>query len=64
MHNHVVIEFPRKKIIKNADDKESATEVDLVNEGRNIGSRIDSPVTRVINLRTAKFHPHHSWTES
>jgi hypothetical protein len=55
MDNHVVIDFP--KIIINADDKESATQVDLVNEGRNISSSIDSPVTRVINLGTAKLPP-------
>jgi predicted aspartyl protease len=57
MDNHVVIDFPKKKIIINADDKESATELDLVNEGRNIGSSIDSPVTRVINLGTAELPP-------
>jgi hypothetical protein len=57
MDNHVVIDFPKKKIIINADDKEIATEVNLVNEGRNIGSSIDSPVIRVINLRTAELSP-------
>jgi hypothetical protein len=57
MDNHVVIDFPKKKIIINADDKESATKVDLENVGRNIGSSIDSPVTRVINLGTAKLPP-------
>jgi hypothetical protein len=46
MDNHVVIDFPKKTIVINADDEESASEVDLVNERRNI----DSPVTRTINL--------------
>jgi len=55
MDNHVVIDFPKKTVIINADDEESATEVDLVNERRNIGSSIDSPVTRVINLGTAEL---------
>jgi hypothetical protein len=57
MDNDVVIDFPKKAIIINADDEESATEVDLVNERRNIGSSIDSPVTRVINLGTAERPP-------
>jgi hypothetical protein len=48
MDNHVT-DFP-KKIIINADDKESATEVDLVNERRHSDHSIDSPVTGVINL--------------
>jgi hypothetical protein len=55
MHNHVVIDFPKKTIVVNADDEESATEVDLVNERRNIDSSIDSPVTRDINLRTVEL---------
>jgi CTP synthase (UTP-ammonia lyase) len=41
---------PRKQVI-NADDEESVTEVDLVNERQNI----DSPVTRAINLGTAEL---------
>jgi hypothetical protein len=53
--NHFVIDFPKTTIIINADDEESATEVDLVNEGRNIGSSIDSPVTIVINLGAAEL---------
>ena len=57
MDNHVVIDFPKKTIVINADDEESATEVDLVNERRNIDSSIDSPVTRTINLGTAEL-PH------
>ena len=32
MDNHVVIDFPMKTIVINADDGESVTEVDLVNE--------------------------------
>jgi len=57
MDNHVVIDFPKKKIIINADDKESATEVDLLNEGRHSDHSIDSPVNRNINLGTAKLPP-------
>jgi hypothetical protein len=57
MDNHVVIDFPKKTIVINADDEESATEVDLVNERRNIDSSIDSPVTRAINLGTAELPP-------
>ena len=55
MDNHV-IDFPKKTTVINADD-ESATEVDLVNERRNIDSSIDSPVTRAINLQTAELPP-------
>jgi hypothetical protein len=40
--NHVVIDVPKKMIIKKADDEERATEVDLVNERRNIDSSTDS----------------------
>jgi len=54
--NHVVIDFP-KTIVINADDEESATKVDLVNERRNINSNTDSPVSRAINLETADFPP-------
>jgi len=57
MDNHVVIDFPTKMIVINADDKDSATEVDLVNERRNIDSNIDSPVTRAIKLGAADFQP-------
>jgi len=57
MDNHVVIDFPKKMIVINADDEDSATEVDLVNERRNIDSNIDSPVTRAIKLRAADFQP-------
>jgi len=57
MDNHVVIDFPKKTIIINADDEERATELDLVNKRRNIGSNNDSPVTRVIKLGTAEL-PH------
>jgi hypothetical protein len=32
MDNHVVIDLPKKTIVINANDEESATEVDLVNE--------------------------------
>ena len=65
MDNHVVFDFPKKTIVINADDEESATEVDLVIERRNIDSSIDSPVTRTINLGTAELpHTHHSWTVS
>jgi hypothetical protein len=57
MDNHVVIDFPNKTIVINADDEESATEVDLVNERRNIDNSIDGPVTRAINLGTAELPP-------
>jgi hypothetical protein len=57
MDNHVVINFPKKTIVINSDDEESATEVDLVNERRNIDSSIDSPVNRAINLGTAELPP-------
>jgi len=57
MDNHVVIDFPKKAIVINADDEESATEVELENEGRNIDNSIDSPVTRAINLGTAELPP-------
>jgi hypothetical protein len=57
MDNHVVIDFPKKTIIINADNKESATKVNLVNEGRHSDHNIDSPVTRVINLGTAELPP-------
>jgi len=53
MDNHVVIDFPKKTLIINADNKESATEVDWVNEGRHNDQSIDSPVTRAINIGTA-----------
>jgi hypothetical protein len=51
MDNHVVIDFPKKAILINADAKESATEVGFVNERRNM----DSPVARANDLRTADF---------
>ena len=57
MNNHVNIDFRKKTIVINADDEESATEVDLVNERLNIDSIIDSPVTRAINLGTADLPP-------
>ena len=57
MENHVVIHFPKKMIVTNADDVDCATEVDLVNERRNINRNIDSPVTRAIKLGTAGFPP-------
>ena len=57
MDNHVVIDFPKKTIVINANDGESATEVDLVNERRNIDISIDSSVTRAINLGTAELPP-------
>jgi len=57
MDNHVVIDFLNKMIIINADDKESATEVDLVNEGRHSDRSIDSAVTGAINLVTAELPP-------
>jgi predicted aspartyl protease len=57
MVNHVVIDLPKKTIVINADDEESAREVDLVNERRNIDSGIDSPVTRAIILGTAELPP-------
>ena len=53
MDNHVVIDFPKKTIVINADDEESATEVDLANERRNI----DSPVSTAIIFETADFPP-------
>ena len=42
MDNYVIIDFPKKMIVINADGEESATEVDLVNERLNIDSSIDS----------------------
>jgi len=57
MDNHVVIDFPKKVIVINADDEESATEVDLVNERRNIDSNTDSPVNRAINTGAADLPP-------
>jgi len=57
MDNHVVIDFPKKTIVINADEQESATKVDLVNERRNTDISIDSPVTRAINLGTADLPP-------
>jgi hypothetical protein len=57
MDNHVVIDFPKKMIVINANDEESATEVGLVNERRNIDSSIDSLVTRAINLGPAELPP-------
>jgi hypothetical protein len=57
MDNHVVIDFPKKTIVINADDEDSATEVDFVNERRNMDSSIDSPVTRAVNLGTAELPP-------
>ena len=44
-------------LIINADDKESATEVDLVNEGRHSDRSIDSAVTGAINLGAAELPP-------
>ena len=57
MYIHVVINFPKKTIVINADDKERATQVDLVNKRRNIDSSIDSLVTRTINIRTTDLPP-------
>jgi len=56
MGNHV-IDLPKKMIVINEDDEESATEVDLINERRNIDSNIDSPITRAINLGAADLPP-------
>jgi hypothetical protein len=55
MDNHVIIDFPKKIIVITADDEDSATEVALVNERRNINSNIYSPVTRAIKLGAADF---------
>ena len=57
MDNHVIIDFPKKIIVITADDEDSATEVHLVNERRNIDRNIDSPVTRAIKLEAAHFPP-------
>jgi len=57
MDNNVVIDFPKRTRVINADNEESVTEVDLVNERRNIDSSIDSPVSRAINLGTADLQP-------
>jgi hypothetical protein len=54
--DNLVIDFPKKTIIINADE-ESATEVAMVNERRNIYNGIDSPVTRAIDLRTTDLPP-------
>jgi hypothetical protein len=56
MDNHVVIDFPKTMVVLYADE-ESATEVNLVNERRNMDSSTDSPVSRVINLGTADLPP-------
>ena len=47
----------RNTIVINADDEENATEVDLVNERRNIEISISSSVTRAIDLGTAVLSP-------
>ena len=58
MDNYVIIDFPKKMIVITADDEDSATEVHLVNERRNIDHNIDSRVTRAIKLGAAHFpHP-------
>jgi hypothetical protein len=57
MDYNVLTDFPNKTIVINADDEESATEVDLVNERRIIDSSIDSPVSRAINLGTSDLPP-------
>jgi hypothetical protein len=57
MNNHVVIDFTKKTIVNDADGEESATEVVLVNERRNIDINIDSPFSKAINLRTAERPP-------
>jgi hypothetical protein len=57
MDNHVVIDFPKKTIVTNADDEESATEVGLMNERRNMDSSIDSPVSGTINHGTVDLPP-------
>jgi len=57
MDNNVAIYFPTKPIVIDADDEESATEIDLVNERRNIDSNTDSPLSRAINLDTADLPP-------
>jgi hypothetical protein len=53
MDNHVAIDFPKKAIIINANDKTWATEVAFVNERLNI----DRAVARASDLRTADFPP-------
>ena len=55
MDNHVIIDFPKKIIVITADDEDSATEVALVNERRNINNNIYSPVTRAIKHGAADF---------
>ena len=57
MDNHVVIDFPKKMIVINADDEDSATEVALVNKRRIIDSNIDSPVTTAIKHEAADLPP-------
>jgi len=44
-------------IVTNADDLDSATEVHLVNERRNIDNNIGSPDTRAIKPGAADFKP-------
>jgi hypothetical protein len=54
MDNHV-IDFPKKTIVINADD-ESATEVDLVNEGRKSTIALTATqLPEVKNLGTPEF---------
>jgi hypothetical protein len=53
--DNYVIDFPKRTIVINADDKESAVQVDLVNERRSIDSSTDIPVTRAINIGTTEI---------
>ena len=57
MDNHVVVDFPKKMIVINADEEDSATEVALVNERRIIDCNIDSPVTTAIKLGASYLPP-------
>jgi hypothetical protein len=55
VENQVVIDFPRKAIIVNADDKDTVIKIDLVNERLAEDSR--RPSSRVIYLETADCQP-------
>ena len=60
MDKHVVIDFPKKMIVINADDEVNGKEVDLVNERRN--SNFDTQLPGQSNSEQVTFHTHHSWT--
>ena len=60
--NNVVINFPKRMIVINADDEHSATEVNLVNERQNIEDNIAGHLQELSDSKQLIFHLHHSWT--